>query len=120
MPGIDGVRGTMPVASDHVVEAAQVVGIRAPAQLDLDAEPLEPRAEVAQRLGELFLAGDAPREVELAADLAAASNSVTTWPRSAAVVAAAMPGRPGADDGDRLLRSAAARACIPSRGTRTD
>ena len=39
----------------------------------------------------------------------AASNSVTAWPRSAAVVAAARPAGPGADDGDRASSAARRR-----------
>ena len=52
----------------HVVEAHEVGCTRAHAQSCLHAEPLEARAVVTQRLRKFFLAGNAPREIELAAD----------------------------------------------------
>ena len=59
----------MPVANDHVLEVAQLQRIDALPEPQIDAELGEPHAEVAQRLRELLLAGNALRQVELAADL---------------------------------------------------
>ena len=51
-------------------------------------------AEVAQRLVEVFLAGNRFAMLNCPPMRSAASNSVTSWPRSAAVVAHAMPAGP--------------------------
>ena len=51
------------------IEVAQVVrDRRADSSRTVDAEPRQPRAEIAQRLGEFLLARNASREIELAAD----------------------------------------------------
>ena len=63
----------------------------------------EPRAEVAQRLGELLLARDAPREVELAADLGRRVEQRHEVPALGRRGGRGEAGRTRADDGDRLL-----------------
>ena len=55
---------------DHFVEIAQIVGNDTTVQLDVDAEPRESHAEIAQRFLKFFLAGNAPCQIELAAYLA--------------------------------------------------
>jgi hypothetical protein len=60
------------------------------------------RAVVAQGLVELFLARHALGQVELAADLGRASNSVTWWPRCAATTAKASPAGPAPTTAMRL------------------
>ena len=50
------------------MEAAQIFGTDVAIERDLHAELRQPRAEIPQRLGELLLAGNAAREIELAAD----------------------------------------------------
>ncbi len=80
---------------------------------DLDAA-----REVAQRLRELLLAGNAPRHVELAADAAAASYRCTSWPRSASVVAAASPAGPAPTTAMRFFAAATAHDAARSRGRR--
>ena len=62
-------RGTMPVASITSSKPRRSSASTRRASATRRRRACEARAEVAQRLGELLLAGNAPREVELAADL---------------------------------------------------
>ena len=54
---------------DHLIEASQIVCSRASVELDDHAELLKSIAEVAQGLGEFLFPWNAPREIELTADL---------------------------------------------------
>jgi hypothetical protein len=85
-----GRRGSMPVATTTSSKpsagssAASARGV----QPQRDAELVDHAAVVAQRLVELFLAGDALGQVELAADLGCRRRTASPrWPRCAATVA---------------------------------
>ena len=88
---------------DDLVEADEVVGRGECAEAYVDAEHLEAAGEVAQRLGELLLAGHRHREAELAAER---GRLLEEGHREAALRGAGRRGEAGrarADDGDGLL-----------------
>ena len=103
MPGIAGARNDSRRQHD-VVETAQVLDVRAPAEPHVDAEPREARAVIPQRLGELFLAGNAPREVELSADLGGGIEQRHVVTALGGRHGARHPGWAGADHRDLLHR----------------
>ena len=116
-----GMRGTMPVASSTSSKPARSsTSTRRPSR-DVDAEPRQPRAEVAQRLGKFFLAGNAPREIELAADLVRRRRTASrgararppSWPPRARQAPRRRRRPPSSAPSGRRRRA-------PSRGTRTD
>ena len=98
---------------DHVVEAAQVrrAGAMIEPQLDAGCRQAARESSAASRRTPPCRESRRAR-LNWPPISAAASNSVTSWPRSAAVVAQRQAGRPGADDGD--LAPAAAGASISS------
>ena len=108
MPGSRGRRGTTPVAT---ITPSKPAGPRVHAGLSATRHAAAPRAgaEVAQRLRELLLAGESPGELNWPPISLAASNSVTSWPRSAAVAAQARPAGP-APTTATLLRAARRRS----------
>jgi hypothetical protein len=93
-PGKSTARGRDASGEHDRIEVKQGIGVGAQSEAHVDTGLLESMPEVAQRLVEFLLARDALREVELTADLVAASNRVTRWPRAAASVAQASPAGP--------------------------
>src|SRR5437764_7271606 len=89
---------------DYFVESGEITGARAPIEPHVDAELREPRPKITQRLGELLLTRDAPRQVELAADLRRSfeeRHRVTAFRGGHRTRHA---GGTGTDDGDLLAR----------------
>ena len=70
MPGIDGTRGTMPVARITRSKPRRLSAETRAVQFDAHAELPQPRAEIPERFREFLLARNPACEVELAADLA--------------------------------------------------
>ena len=68
MPGMSGIRGTTPVASTTSSNPPQRVDVGAGVQPHVDAVLVQHARVVADRLAELFLAGNPSGQVELAAD----------------------------------------------------
>ena len=90
-----------------MVEAGEIARADAAAELQLHAVALDAAPVVAQRLGELLLAGDAAREVELPADLGRGVEQRHLDGRaSAAVVAQARPAGPAPTTATRFFRAA--------------
>ncbi len=71
MPGTSGMRGSTPVATTTSSKSVRSVDLRAPAEVHRDASEVEAPAVVADRLGEVLLAGDALGDRELAAEVVA-------------------------------------------------
>ena len=101
MPGIAGIRGSTPVATTTSSKPSSASTVAPAAEPHVDAEHLEPAAVVAQRLGELLLAGDLHREPELPAELGVLLEQRHRVAALGERRRGAQAGRPGADDGDR-------------------
>ena len=100
MPSMSGMRGTTPVAtttSSYAARSAAVASRRGP---HVDAEHLEAAGEVAQRLGEVLLAGDLHGQPELAAELGVLLEEGGREAALGGVDRGGQAGRAGADDGD--------------------
>ena len=87
---------------DDLVEVGEVVDLGAAAEVDLDAAELEPPAVVADRLGELLLAGDPHGEGELAAEVVGGLEELDAVAALGQGDRGGEASRPGADDGDVL------------------
>ena len=96
---------------DHLVEVRKIIGRRERAEPDVDLQKREPSPEVAQRFGELLLARNAPREVELAADRRSPRRTASPDGRAR---------RPSSRrQGPRDLRRRPRRACAARAGAST-
>ena len=102
MPGMSGARGTMPVASTTWSKPARSAACAARTEPDGNPGALELAPVVTQRLGELLLAGDPLREIELAADLVRGVEQRDAVAGLGGRRRARESGRPRADDGDAL------------------
>ena len=88
-----GLRGSMPVAIDHLSNACRSSPSEA-GRSNHDPAAAQPLGVVRDRLGEFLLAGDHLGEVELAAELRASSNRVDIVAALAATAAQDRPAGP--------------------------